>query len=100
MPAQNPSSLPIPFSAEGDPRARELLRVWAAHGAQHISIATGVWKDPAAWGITLVDLARHIARSYEQTGGPRAHEALERILEGFHAELRKPTDDPKGNITS
>jgi hypothetical protein len=60
--------LPIPEPALADPGARELLRVWAARGAQHVSIATGLWKDPGAWGIALVDLAPHIARAYELTG--------------------------------
>jgi hypothetical protein len=61
--------LPIPELALGDDNARELVRVWAAHGAQHVSLATGLWKDPAAWGIMLVDLARHVAKAYQSAGG-------------------------------
>ncbi|MFM8220675.1 MAG: DUF5076 domain-containing protein, partial [Planctomycetaceae bacterium] len=51
--------LPVPPTAAGDVRAIELVRVWAAHGKQHVSLATSIWQDPAAWGIMLVDLAKH-----------------------------------------
>jgi len=89
--------LPIPEPALADPRARELVRVWAARGAQHVSIATGLWKDPGAWGIALVDLARHIARAYELTGQD-GKAALERIRAGFDAEWSHPTDEPTGGL--
>jgi hypothetical protein len=89
--------LPVPEPALADPRARELVRVWAARGAQHVSIATGLWKDPAAWGVALVDLARHIARAYELTGHD-GMEALERIRAGFDAEWSHPTDEPTGSL--
>ena len=44
----------------------EVARIWAAHGRQHVHIRTGLWEDPGAWGIMLVDLARHAANIYEQ----------------------------------
>jgi hypothetical protein len=62
------NELPIPPAALTDDRARELVRVWASGGSQHVSLATGLWSDPAACGIMLVDLARHLARAYEQSG--------------------------------
>ena len=89
--------LSIPEPALADPAARELLRVWAARDAQHVSIATGLWKDRAAWGIALVDLARHIARAYELTGKD-GKIALERIRAGFDAEWSHPTDEPTGRV--
>jgi hypothetical protein len=63
------TELPVPSAVDADPECIELLRVWAAGGKQHVSLATEVWEDPAAWGIMLVDLARHIASAYEQTSG-------------------------------
>ena len=87
----------IPEPALADPSSRELVRVWAARGAQHVSIATNLWSDPASWGIALADLARHIARAYELLGGNR-EQALARIRSGFDAEWEHPTDEPTGKL--
>ncbi len=90
--------LPIPPAAQSDERAIELARVWAAGGKQHVSLATGLWNDPAAWGIMLVDLARHVAGAYEQTQGLDPAEVLDRIKAGFDAEWSEPTDKPEGGL--
>jgi hypothetical protein len=87
-----PKELPIPDAAVNGKRAIELVRVWAADGAQHVSIATELWKDPAAWGLVLVDLARHVAAAYSQTAGIDEKDALVRIREAFDAEWSAPTD--------
>jgi hypothetical protein len=90
--------LPVPQAAIDDSNAVELLRVWAAEGSQHVSLATGIWNDPANWGIMLVDLAKHIARAYQQeTGSPYA-KSLHRIKDGIDAEWHTPTDEPEGQI--
>jgi hypothetical protein len=81
------SELPVPPLAAADRNARELVRVWAASGRQHVSIATGLWSDPAAWGLLLVDLARHAANAYEQTEGRKASEVLARIKAAFDTTL-------------
>jgi len=85
--------LPIPSQAVESESAFELLRVWVADGDQHVSMATEVWEDPAAWGIMLADLARHVANSYAQTEGKKKPDVLERIREGFDAEWSSPTDE-------
>lgn len=92
--------LPIPGPAVEDPRAIEMVRVWAAGGKQHVSLATGIWDDPANWGIMLVDLAKHIANAYEQSRGLNRITVLRRLREGFDAEWGSPTDSPSGEITS
>jgi hypothetical protein len=86
--------LPIPAAVDSDPRARELIGIWVAHGKQHISIATDVWEDPAAWGIMLVDLMKHLAVAYEQSTGSEYGCVLRRIREGFDVEWETPTDEP------
>jgi len=93
-----PKELPIPRAAAEEPKAIELLRVWAAKGKQHVSIATNLWADPASWGIMLVDLAKHIASAYEQTRGDNNENTLGRIKAGFDAEWSKATDRPTGNL--
>jgi hypothetical protein len=90
--------LSIPESAVRDAKAVEILRVWAAGGRQHVSIAAGLWDDPANWGIMLVDLARHIANAYEQARGMAGQAALERLRSGFDAEWDSSTDRPTGRI--
>jgi hypothetical protein len=90
--------LPVPPEVERDPDAHELVRVWAAAGKQHVTIATGLWDDPGAWGVALVDLARHVADSYARTQGMAEHVALRRIRQLFDAEWSKPTDTPTGGI--
>lgn len=83
---------PPPIAAS-NPQAIEILRVWAAPGSpQQVALRTA-WKDPAAWGLLLVDLARHVARAYEQEGLLQAA-TLARIREGFDAEWSSPTDRP------
>jgi hypothetical protein len=89
MPAHE---LPIPPAVLADAKAQELVRVWAAAGKQHVALATGLWDDPAAWGIMLVDLAHHVARAYEQSRGLAVGAALARIREAMDAEWTEDTD--------
>lgn len=88
----NDQQLLIPPGAFQDANSRELIRVWAALGKQHVSLRAGAWKDPAAWGIVLVDLARHLSRAYEQLGEFDENHALARIREGLEAEWANDTD--------
>ena len=79
-----------------DPDAFEIVRLWAAHGEQHVTMKGGLWESPASWGIVLADLARHAAKILERDEGLQIAESLRRIRQGFQAEL----DDPTTNITS
>jgi hypothetical protein len=90
--------LQIPDSARRDPKSFELLRVWVANKGQHVSLRTGVWKDPAAWGVMLSDLMQHIANSYHQDEGFERAKTLQRIKAGLDAELASPTDHPTGGL--
>lgn len=89
--------LPIPTAAMSDAKAIELIRAWASGGKQHISLATGVWNDPASWGIMLVDLAKHIANSYQVAQSVDRGQVLARIRAGFDAEWTHTTDTPQGD---
>jgi hypothetical protein len=88
-----PKELPIPAAVAADERAIELGRIWAAGGKQHVSLATGIWDDPANWGIMLVDLARHAANTYGASTGMTREAVLARIKEGLDAEWSHPTDE-------
>jgi len=78
--------MPIPPPVDGSSPALEIARVWAADGELHVALAPNAWADPAAWGIMLVDLARHVARAYEQAGAMSQAQALARLREGFDSE--------------
>lgn len=94
----HPRQLPVPPPAAADPRAIEMLRVWASNGLQHVSINPGLWSDPANWGMMLVDLAKHIANAYEQSDQMSRAVALDRIKCGFDAEWAVETDDVSGEL--
>ena len=91
--------LTIPEVAQRDKASFEVLRVWIAEQGQHVSIRSGAWEDPFAWGIVLADLARHIVNAESMHRKDFDEEAfLERLLEGFQAEIDSPTDEPEGEI--
>lgn len=92
-------SLAVPPAAQRDKASFEVMRVWIAEKGQHVSIQSGAWEDPFAWGIVLADLARHIAHAHEMQDKKVDPEAfLERLLEGFQAEIDDPTDEPEGEV--
>jgi hypothetical protein len=92
----HPQQLPIPSGAADDKKAMELLRVWASAGEQHVTLVPGVWDDPAAWGVMLVDLAKHIARAYEHFEGKDPAEVLMRLRQGFDDEWNAAKNSSKG----
>jgi hypothetical protein len=87
----------IPPVADRDRAAVEIARIWAAEGAQHVSLRAGIWQDPAAWGLMLVDFAHHVANAHAQMGQDR-DAVLQRIKEGFDAEWASPTDKARGGL--
>jgi hypothetical protein len=93
-------SLDPPPAAHRDKAAFEVLRVWIAEQGQHVSLRSGAWEDPFAWGIVLADLARHITNAHQMQDPKIDKEAfLNRLLEGFEAEIDNPTDEPEGEVT-
>jgi uncharacterized protein DUF5076 len=91
---RNENALQPPPIADNDPQALEVLRVWAAPGnPQQLTLRT-TWKDAGAWGLMLVDIARHASKAYANEGqDPKA--VLKRIRHLFDAEWEKPTDEAK-----
>ncbi|HLW64441.1 MAG TPA: DUF5076 domain-containing protein [Gemmataceae bacterium] len=87
--------LPIPSAAEADAKGLELARIWAAQRRQYVTIRTNVWKDPGAWGIMLVDFAKHVADAYARDKGEDPNTVLSQIKQGFDAEWGHPTDEPR-----
>jgi hypothetical protein len=75
--------------------AYEILRVWTGNNLPQQCVLQTSWQDPFAWGLLLVDIARHAARAYANVGTLSEQEALERIKRGFEAEWSSPTDEPQ-----
>ena len=90
--------LPIPDIARSDVNSFEILRVWVADKGQHVSLRAGVWTDPAAWGLVLADLARHVSNCYQEDAQLDPIRTLRRIKAAFDVECTAPTDDPSGEI--
>lgn len=93
----NKNELDPPPIAAQNPAAVEVLRVWAEPGESQQVALRVTWEDPRAWGLMLVDIARHVAAAYEAEGLDPAT-VLESIHEMWNAEWSDPTDEPE-NIT-
>jgi hypothetical protein len=91
-------TLIAPPAAANAESAVEVARVWVINQALQCSLDAGVWKDPAAWGIVLADMARHIANAHHEADGLSVSQTLQRIREGFEAEMDSPTDSPTGRF--
>ncbi len=82
---------PPPISKEKG--AREVLRVWGGPRLPQQFVVDPTWDDPGAWGLMLVDIAKHAARAYG-SHGHSVEETLERIKTLFDAEWDSATDSP------
>jgi hypothetical protein len=73
-----------------DSRAMELLRVWLVDGKPTVVITRNLWEDPAAWGLLLADVVRHLGNAYEALGRGRGA-VLARVKKAFEVEWDSPT---------
>ncbi len=96
--SRNKNELNAPAPALSDPNGLEIARIWVANGQQVVSLRPEIWDDPLAWGMMLVDLAKHVANAHEQLGKGNAEEVLNRIRQGFDAEWNNPTDHATGEV--
>ena len=78
-------ALQAPAVSRANPASLEFLRAWVSGGQVSVQLREDLWRDPAAWGVALVDVAVAAARSYGFKGLP-LQVALERIREGLDAE--------------
>lgn len=90
----NQNALELPPIAQTDPKAIEVLRVWAVPDGPNQVILRTTWEESGAWGLLLVDVARHAANAYAREGlDPNV--VLARIRELFDVEWNNPTDTPQ-----
>ncbi len=81
----------IPEAAIADAGSAEVLRAWIANRGLHVAIRTS-FDTPDAWGILLVDVARHAARAFAAESSISEADALLHIRKMFDAEWSRPTD--------
>lgn len=81
-----------------DPKAREIVRVWGAHGKMHVTLNPDLWDEPGCWGIMLADLAQHVANAYSELRNADRALTLKQIRSGFECEWDSPTDVPTGCV--
>lgn len=88
------NELTVPTNLSSNPDARELVRIWSVgEEGQTFVLNPLAWDDPAAWGLLLVDLARHTSRAFAQShDGWDEAAVLARIKQGFDMEYEHPTD--------
>jgi hypothetical protein len=88
-----------PPDLSSDPEGREVLRMWVKPEWSQVEVALQTaHPDPAAWGIALVDIARHAAKAYALNGKFPEDTALARIKQAFDAEWTSPTYAPTGRL--
>ncbi len=75
----------------------EFARLWSEPGGEQTFIIepSALGADPALFGMAMVDCIRHAAIAYSRAVNISEEHAMQRILQGFQAELGNPTDDPK-----
>ncbi|WP_082550946.1 DUF5076 domain-containing protein [Pseudorhodoferax sp. Leaf265] len=83
--------LAVPTAALNATEAAELARIWISDGNQVVTLSPRMWNDPSAWGLMLVDLAKHVAAAYESNSGLNPEETLAKIKTAFDAEWSHPT---------
>ena len=86
-----PREQPLPPDVVGREEATEVLRAFVVDGGLSIAF-TRAFEEPDMWGLLLVDIARHAARTYAQESSYTEEEALARVVDMFEAEIARPTE--------
>src|SRR5215831_2777980 len=93
------NELMIPPAALADPRAFEILRVWAAANEQHVVIHSGLHGGAAGFGFMLAQLLEHGARLYSEREHADIAGVRALILQSLHEELEERTGNAIGGVT-
>lgn len=98
MSEEQGGELKVPCNRKVETDAFEVVRVWLTKERIEFSLKCDAWDDPAAWGLLLVDLARHVANGRAQSSAKSVEVILSRIKEGFDVEWNSYTSDATGEV--
>jgi hypothetical protein len=90
-----------PPAAKTDPKATEMLRLWAANGKLDVVINIGTYAEAGydeakAWGVIISDFTRHVARALAQRYGRNEEQEMAKIRDSFLEEIVDPTSAVAG----
>ena len=96
-------TLVIPPAAQRDEHAIQMISGWIAEKGLHCTLNIGMWEaqgrnEPAAWGIMLADVIRHVANALQEQNGANATDTALQILESLRAEFSDPTSGVSGGF--
>lgn len=85
-----------PPGVESDPRATEMVRLWAANKKLNVMMNVGSyheqgWDEANAWDMIAADFGRHVARALFQRYGFAEDETIRKFRAALIAELDQPT---------
>jgi hypothetical protein len=85
-------ALQKPRQATSDPEAAEILSVWLRSDGNIVAVLKpDTWPDPAAWGLLLADISRHIGNALAESSHADPAQTIARIRAGFTIEMDSPT---------
>jgi hypothetical protein len=90
--------LQIPDGVLSDPEAFEIMRLWAAHEALHVTLNSDLSGGAADFGELLSDLFEHAARMFSERDGQSLEHCREVMLRDFLERVGAPTDSIEGAI--
>jgi hypothetical protein len=88
----------IPPEAIEDPDSFEIMRVWAAKEAQHVTIRDNLNGGAYDFGYMLAQLLEHGAQLYTQRDGIDIQDARKKVMSGFQDEIEEPSGNVSGSI--
>lgn len=96
-------TLVIPPAAQRDENAVQMLSAWIAERGLHCTMNVGMWEseghnEPAAWGVLLADVVRHLANAIQSERGVNAAATVEGIVDSLLEELNNPTSKASGEF--
>lgn len=96
-------ALVVPPAAQRDEGAIQMLSAWVAEQGLHCTMNVGMRhaqgrNEPAAWGILLADVVRHLANAIQTERGTSAEVTIDEIAESLREELSRPTSKAVGEF--
>ena len=91
-----------PPLASADAAAEEVLRVWTSPTRPYQLTLHTHWDDPGAWGILLVDVAKHAAQAYarkESIRAPRSGGSWSYSKRSYRGRRLPPRTSPASRAT-